>query len=237
MNKNDNLWVIIPVYNEALNIKSVIETWHNVLKPLEINFKFCLLNDGSTDNTMFVLKELESQFSNIVLIDKTNTGHGQTCLYGYKYALENGADYIFQIDSDGQCDPMFFKNFLPFITPSRCVYGYRYKREDGRQRIFITLFVPIFTYIATGIWVKDPNVPYRIMPKSVLEKFVFEIPLDFILVNILVSVCCKKYSSITWVPIIFRDRKFGTPSIKNFKFIKHGFTLVNQLKSFIKKAR
>ncbi|MDI9338857.1 MAG: glycosyltransferase family 2 protein [Alphaproteobacteria bacterium] len=237
MKNISNLWVIIPIYNEALNIKSVIKEWSEALDLLEIKSTLCLLNDGSKDNSLEVLKELESQYSNIIIIDKSNTGHGQTCLLGYKYALEKGADYVLQIDSDGQCDPIYFKNFIPFIEPTKSVYGYRYKREDGGHRHFISFFVPIFTFLSTGFWVKDPNVPYRVIPKSILEKFVYEIPNDFILVNILVSVCCKKYATIKWVPIIFRDRKLGTPSVKNFKFVNHAFKLVSQLNSFIKKIK
>lgn len=226
-----NLWVIMPVYNEEEAVSGVVEEWHKALSDNLDKYTFCILNDGSKDNTLDILKGLAQKYPNIKLVDKENSGHGQTCVYGYKLALENGADWIFQIDSDGQCDPQFFPLFLPETENNKAVYGFRATRDDGFKRSIISRFVTLFTFVATGQWVRDANVPYRLIHHSIMERIVDKIPETFHLANILVSVLCKKYAGIKWINIHFRDRLGGTPSVKTISFVKHGFTLYKQLKA------
>ena len=67
-------------------------------------------------------------------ITKPNGGHGATVLYGYHYALEHGADYIFQTDSDGQTLPSEFEAFWEQRSLYDMVIGWRKGREDGASR-------------------------------------------------------------------------------------------------------
>lgn len=220
----------MPVYNEEEAISAVIDEWQAMLSSQLSNYTFCILNDGSKDNTLSILKQYGDKYSEIKIIDKPNSGHGQTCIYGYKLALENNAEWVFQIDSDGQCAPEYFPEVLAAAESNKAVYGYRKTRDDGFKRSMISRFVTIFTYNATGVWVKDANVPYRLIHSSVMEKIVGRVPETFHLANILVSVLTKKIAGIKWVNIHFRDRVGGTPSVKTVSFVKHGFTLFRQLK-------
>ena len=94
-------------------------------------------------------------------------------------------------------------------------------------------FVQLFTLVSTGFWIKDGNVPYRMMSARELEKVVHKIPSDFHLANILVTVLLKKESEIIWIPIHFNKRHAGNPSVKSFSFIKHGLKLFRQLKNAV----
>ncbi len=228
----NNLWIIVPVYNEELCIETVVNEWTNELIKHNLNYTFCILNDGSKDNTLKVLYQIKNKYSNIEIIDKPNTGHGQTCVYGYKLALERGADWIFQIDSDGQCNPIFFSKFLALVSNKKCIFGVRSKREDGASRMIISFFVTMFVFVSTFRFLRDPNVPYRLIHSSVMNKIVHKIPSDFYLANILVSILANEEAKIKWVKIIFRNRIGGVPSIKNFTFVKHGKTLFKQLQKF-----
>ena len=106
------LWIIAPVYNEEKNLHSFVEEWMSVFRKVAGNdFTFCLLNDGSTDRSLSILNELASCYPELRVIDKANSGHGSTCIAGYELAIQAGAQWIFQIDSDGQCDPMQFRHF------------------------------------------------------------------------------------------------------------------------------
>ena len=67
--------------------------------------------------------------------NKPNGGHGATVLYGYKYALKNGADYIFQTDSDGQTLPEEFEPFWKRRQKYDMVIGWRKDRQDGISRV------------------------------------------------------------------------------------------------------
>lgn len=226
----NNLWVIMPVYNEEEAISAVIDEWHSMLSAHLNDYTLCILNDGSKDGTLRILEQYGQKYPEIKIVDKPNSGHGQTCIYGYNLALEQGAEWVFQIDSDGQCDPKYFPEVLAAAKDNKAVYGYRQTRDDGLQRSMISRFVTLFTYSATGVWVRDANVPYRLIHRSVMEKITGKVPDSFHLANILVSVLTKKIAGIKWVNIHFRDRVGGTASVKTVSFVKHGFTLFKQLK-------
>lgn len=227
----NNLWVIMPVYNEEEAIAAVINEWKNVLVKCDFNYTLCILNDGSKDKTLSILQEAQKTFPQIKIVNKLNSGHGQTCVYGYKLAIENGAEWILQIDSDGQCDAKYFDDFIKQALNSKAVYGLRKQRDDGMQRVIVSKFVVLFVFASTGFWVKDSNVPYRLIHSSVLKKIVDKVPSDFHLANILVAVLTKKFTPIKWVNIHFRDRQGGAASVKTFSFVKHGVKLFRQLKS------
>lgn len=232
--KND-LWIIMPVFNEEKCIEQVIHEWIVTLENLNIDYRFCIVNDGSIDNTLSIISNLKNTNARIHTINKPNTGHGQSCIVGYKYAIENGANWIFQIDSDGQCDTNYFELFYNNnYQESTSVFGNRTTRDDGIKRQIISKFVTLFVFFATGIYVKDSNVPYRMMSASELNKILNKIPTDFYLANILVSVLLKKESEIKWIPIHFKNRIAGTPSVKAFSFVKHGIKLFKQLRNSIK---
>jgi glycosyltransferase involved in cell wall biosynthesis len=226
----NNIWIIMPVYNEEISLGHVVANWYPVLEKTCKSFTLCILNDGSKDNTLKIANELAAKYPSIKVVDKPNTGHGQTCAFGYQLALDNGADWVFQMDSDGQCDPQYFHKFVESSPNHKVLYGFRAKREDGFQRYIVSRIVSYFTLAATGVWVRDANVPYRLMHKSSLENIIKKIPTDFHLSNILVSVLQQKNNKIHWIDITFLDRFGGTPSVKPYSFAKHGFKLFKQLR-------
>lgn len=221
----------MPVYNEEEAIPSVLEEWDAALADSKIPYTMCVLNDGSKDTTLATLNELSLKYPRLKIVDKPNTGHGQTCITGYKLAIDSGADWIMQIDSDGQCDPKFFSKLVPYADKYKAIYGFRRTRDDGFMRFVISRFVSMFTLVATMEWINDANVPYRLIHESILRKIVDKVPKDFHLANIYVSVLCKKYTPIKWVGIHFRDRSGGSPSVKTFSFAKHGIKLFKQLRA------
>ena len=98
----DKLYIVIPAYNEQETIQSVIEDWHPVAVSAGADSRLVIIDDGSKDNTYAMLKEAEAKYPQLIALTKPNGGHGATLLYGYNYALEQGGDYVFQTDSDGQ---------------------------------------------------------------------------------------------------------------------------------------
>lgn len=228
------VWIIMPVYNEEEAVPGVIKEWSEMLATTGVDYTFLMLNDGSKDATLQKLNESKNIYPNIQIVDKANSGHGQSCITGYEMAVAQGAEWIFQIDSDGQCDPRFFKDMLAQTGSSKAIFGYRSTRDDGFQRFLISRVVSMFTYVATHVWVKDANVPYRMIHKEVMQKILSKVPRDFHLANIFVSVLVQKNTPIKWVDIHFRDRAGGSPSVKTFSFAKHGMKLYRQLKAAVK---
>lgn len=226
----NRLWVIMPVYNEEDSIAAVVGEWLSELRRNKCDFTLCLMNDGSKDGTLRILHELAARERELVVIDKPNSGHGQTCVEGYRIALEHNADWILQIDSDGQCDASLFSLLAKESSLYPAVYGFRRTRHDGYERYLMSRVVSLFAFVATGVWVRDANVPYRLMHASTLKDIVGKVPRDFHLANILVAVLQQKRHRIHWVDIHFRRRSGGTASVKALGFARHGVRLFRQLR-------
>jgi glycosyltransferase involved in cell wall biosynthesis len=226
---SDSLAIVMPVYNEEASVAKVINEWLPALNELEMPYKIIAINDGSSDKTLEVLMGYEKKYwYKIKVHSQGNKGHGQSCIEGYKIAINENFKYILQIDSDGQCDPRYFRSFWELRDKSP-VYGYRKTRDDGAARWWISRVVSIVGLLGTGIWVKDANVPYRLMSKEQIGSVLESIPDDFHLANILVSLKLRQKYSFKWVKIHFRDRFGGTPSIKAYSFVKQGLKLIWQL--------
>jgi dolichol-phosphate mannosyltransferase len=237
MQKDDLVWVIMPVYNEEESLSYVIDAWLPVLRQNLNNFVFCILNDGSKDKSIEIMNAYAADNKEIKVIDKANSGHGQSCILGYHMAIEAGARWVFQMDSDGQCNPRYFEDCVKASEQHSVVYGYRKTRDDGWKRYYISRIVSAFIWIATGVWVRDANVPYRFMHTDTLKTIVEHVPKDFHLANVLISTYQQHHYKIKWVNIHFDDRFGGEPSVKLSLFAKHGFVLFKQLSIAFKAAK
>ena len=228
----ERLWVVMPAYNEQASLRSVLAEWIPVLRSVVGTGRvtFSALNDGSSDQTGDILRQMQSEYPELRVVEKRNSGHGQTCLYGYREALAHGAEWVFQMDSDGQCDPQYFQQFWDARFLDRVVYGYRCQREDGFSRFLISRVVSLTVLLASGVFVRDANVPYRLMHRSCLDGLLDFIPSDFGLANVLLAVMQQKCFGIRWLDIGFRQRLGGTPSVKMGSFARQGVLLYQQVR-------
>ena len=87
-----------------------------------------MIDDGSKDNTLSILEDLSRKYKLLHVIAKENGGHGSAVLAGYRYAIEHGADYIFQTDSDGQTLACEFESFWELRNDYDAVIGTRPSR-------------------------------------------------------------------------------------------------------------
>lgn len=227
-----DLVAIMPVYNEAVNIVGVVNEWLEAFAREGISHQLIAINDGSTDNTLSILHELQrSSGGRLLVLDKPNSGHGRSCRLGYEAALQSGAGWIFQIDSDGQCDPAFLPEFLRKRAEADCIFGRRIARGDGAMRRLIQIATRVCTMIATGRDLKDANVPYRLIKRSALEKSLKDVPKDFDMQNVALTFALKRDVSLRWqyVSITFRARQGGTNSIDLRKIIKMGCRMLSAI--------
>jgi glycosyltransferase involved in cell wall biosynthesis len=220
------LWIVAPVYNEEKNLGNFVEEWLPVFREtVGDNFVFCLINDGSVDGSLSVLQTLAARHPELLIFDKANSGHGQTCMFGYRKALESGADWIFQIDSDGQCDPADFEAFWNARSCGEVQYGVRAGREDGSARQFISGALSLFIFFLTFRWIRDTNVPYRLMNREALGAAVKSIPSHFRLANILLSLLHHENYEIIWRPIRFRQRSGRQVPVRAAFFMRESIRL------------
>lgn len=221
----NSLYIIIPAYNEEENIRKVLEDWYPVVEKHqgEGKSRLVVIDDGSKDHTYQIVSEYAKKHPLTVALHKENSGHGATLLYGYQYALEHKADYIFQTDSDGQTLPEEFEMFWDKKEDNDMVIGHRSKREDGTSRVFVTKTLKWVIKLCFGVNVTDANTPFRLMKASVLEKYIGLIPKDFNLSNVLISVIfVKKGCRVEFIPITFRPRQGGVNSINLKKIFRIG---------------
>lgn len=233
----DSLYIIMPAYNEEANIREVVESWYPVVERHsgDGRSRLVIIDDGSRDQTYRVLEEYRKDHPLLVPITKANSGHGATVLYGYRYALEHGADYVFQTDSDGQTLPEEFGEFWKRRKGYDMVIGHRNKREDGISRIIVTKVLKLVIGLCFGANVKDANTPYRLMKAETLSRYIDLVPDNFNLSNVLLSVVfVKKGCAVRFIPITFRPRQGGVNSINIRKIIGIGKQAVKDFREISK---
>ncbi len=210
----DKLYLVMPAYNEEENIGQVIADWYPVVERIGGESRLVVLDDGSKDRTYSILKDACAEHPLLVPVKKENQGHGATVLYGYRYALEQEPDYIFQTDSDGQTDPREFWEFWEQREAYDMVIGHRCRREDGRSRVFVTQVLKLVIRLCFHEDVTDANTPFRLMKAEVLREQIRLIPENFNLSNVILSVIyAKKGLRVKYIPITFRPRQGGENSI------------------------
>lgn len=231
----DKLYIIIPAYNEEANIELVAREWHEVVAGIGQDSRLVIINDGSKDQTYEKLCALQAELPQLLPVTKENGGHGATVLYGYFYALEHGADYIFQTDSDGQTLASEFQGFWEQRNEKKVLIGYRNHREDGISRIFVTKVLKMVLFLIFGIRVTDANTPYRLMPKKLLQKYIVKVPENFNLSNVMLTVLfLRGKENVQFIPITFRPRQGGVNSINLKKITKIGIRAVKDFRTIKK---
>ncbi|WP_373212099.1 glycosyltransferase family 2 protein [Ruminococcus sp. 5_1_39BFAA] len=221
----DKLFIIIPAYNEEENIRQVIDEWYAVVEKHNGGgeSRLVIIDDGSKDSTYSIMKEYTKDRPLFQPITKPNGGHGATVLYGYHYALEHGADYVFQTDSDGQTLPSEFGPFWKQRQQYDMLIGWRKSREDGAARVFTTKVLKLVIRLCFGVNVRDANTPYRLMKAETLRKNIKFVPKNFNLSNVLISVIyAKKRLKVKYIPITFRPRQGGVNSVNMKNIFKTG---------------
>ncbi len=219
----DKLYIIIPAYNEEVNIESVVNDWYPIVERIGSGSRLVVIDDGSKDSTYGILKKMAKTREFLEPITKANEGHGATVLFGYRYAVEQGADYVFQTDSDGQTVSDEFWAFWEDREKWDMVIGFRKGRKDGFRRIFVTKVLKLVLWLCFHVNVRDANTPFRLMKGSVLKEQLPLVPDGYYLSNALLSVIyARRELKVLYKPITFRPRQGGVNSINMKKIFKIG---------------
>lgn len=228
----DRIYFVMPAYNEADNIAEVVRQWYPLVEKCGSECKLVIANDGSKDCTYQILEKIQPHYPQLIAIDKKNSGHGSTVLYLYRYAIEHGADYIFQTDSDGQTNPEEFWAMYDNRNSFDFQIGTRGARQDGASRIFVTKTLRLVVWLMFHEWVKDANTPFRLMKVDKLSPVMDVIPSDYFLCNVAISAIAVKWKyNIGWYPITFRPRQGGINSINMKRIFKIGIKALRDFRT------
>jgi len=179
------LTIVIPVYNEEEIIQTVIMDWATTLRRLKIDFELKVYNDGSKDRTLDQLQAITSDYPELSIFDKPNSGHGPTILQGYR---EAEGSFIFQVDSDNEMKAKYFEELWKNRNDFDFIIGRR------KFNFLVPLPRRIVSYIAKmsvlffyGKGISDVNVPYRLMRKDTFTDIYDAVPSNTFAPNVIIS--------------------------------------------------
>lgn len=217
--------LVIPVHNEEKNISIVYEETKKVLEDLyknkDYNYEIIFINDGSSDNTLEVLKNLKILDSHLRILNMDkNRGQAAGLTAGFYYAT---GDIIVTMDGDGQNDPKYIKDLVEKLEEGyRVVTGYRIKRKEP----FLTRILPSrianwLISVVTGLKVRDNGCSLKAYISPIPKKF--QIPHGFH--RFIPAIFGVKNEEVLEIPVIDRPRLYG----KTHYGLKRTFEVIRDL--------
>ena len=157
----------IPVLNEAGNVGGLVRELDAVLRSSCRDYEIIVVDDGSTDGTSAVLKELGAEFPALrVVTHPVNLGYGRSLRDGFAAAR---FDYVFYTDGDGQFDVSELTGFVRLMSPRRAVVGYRLKRSEGAIRQITSWAYNKLIRILFGLKLRDVDCSFKVFPAAVVS--------------------------------------------------------------------
>lgn len=225
--------VIIPTFNEFDNVHKIIP---DVLSQNEC-VDVLIVDDNSPDGTGNYVEELTKTNPRVKIIRRAGKmGLGTAYIEGFKYAIKEKYDYIFEMDADFSHDPKEVNNFLAAIKDHDLVIGSRYINGVNvinwpMQRLLLSYFANSYARFITGLPVRDATGGFKCFKRKVLESinfqniksngYSFQIEMNF--------KAWKNGFKIHEIPIIFADRVKGTSKMSK-KIIREAVVMVWKLR-------
>lgn len=205
--------IIFPTYNERDNIEKIV---HAVL-PLDPRINVLVVDDNSPDGTGEIADRLAAQESAVhVLHREKKEGLGKAYIAGFKWAIEQKFDFIFEMDADFSHSPEYLRDFLREIQNNDVVIGSRYISGVNvinwpMSRLLLSYYANAYTRIITGLPLRDATGGFKCFRREVLEAidlddvrssgYSFQIEMSMR--------AWKKGFRIKEIPIIFYERQAG----------------------------
>lgn len=231
----DSLYIVMPAYNEEENIEAVVKAWYPVLSGKDASSRIVIADSGSKDSTHSILQNMQKEYPQLDILKDTDKQHGPKVIALYKYAIINGADYVFQTDSDGQTNPNEFDAFWQLRNQYDAILGHRNVRGDGKARAFVEHVVCFLLRCVFGVKVPDANAPFRLMKCSLVDKYIDRLPDNYNIPNIMFTTFFAHYKeNITFKTVTFKPRQGGVNSINIPRIVKIGWNAVGDFITFKK---
>ncbi|KPL00441.1 MAG: dolichyl-phosphate beta-D-mannosyltransferase [candidate division Zixibacteria bacterium SM23_73_3] len=225
--------VIIPTYNERENIERIIP----MVLEKDPSIHVLIVDDGSPDGTGQMADAMSKRDDRIRVIHRQNkSGLGTAYITGFKFALQENYDLIFEMDCDFSHDPKYIPDFLETIRDVDLVLGSRYIRGVNvinwpMSRLLLSYYANVYSRIITGLPVKDATGGFKCFRREVLEKidldkvksngYSFQIEMSFR--------AWKRGFKIKEIPIVFEDRKVGQSKMSK-KIVREAVWMVWRLR-------
>lgn len=221
----DRKIVIIPTYNEKENIEGITRA----IFALEGDYHILVIDDGSPDGTPLIVQTLQGEFpGRLFLVERSGKlGLGTAYITGFKWALEKGYDYIFEMDADFSHNPADLPRLYAACAEGGADLAIGSRYCNGISvinwpigRVIMSYYASVYVRTVLGMKVFDTTAGFKCYRRRVLET----IDLDKISMygygfQIEMKYSCYKLGfKIVEVPIIFVDRKEGTSKMSGSIF-------------------
>lgn len=228
--------VIIPTFNEKENIEKILQAVYD----LQQDFHVLVIDDGSPDGTADIVRSLQPRFSGTVFLEERRgkLGLGTAYIYGFKWALEKGYNFIFEMDADFSHNPKDLPRLYNACKAEGAdvAIGSRYVKGGGvynwpKNRIALSRGGSLYTRMILWTPVRDQTAGFVCFRREVLETinldeihfvgYAFQIEMKF--------AAWKLGFKLKEVPIQFTDRQFGESKM-NRGIVKEGVLGVLKLR-------
>ncbi len=236
--KSDSV-VIIPTYNEKENIEAIIRAVHGLSQP----FHVLIVDDGSPDGTAGIVKSLQNEYiDSLFIIERSGKlGLGTAYICGFRWALEHGYDFIFEMDADFSHNPKDLVRLYKACSETDeqgrrgdAAIGSRYINRLVNVvnwpigRVLMSYYASAYVRIVTGLHIFDTTAGFMCYRREVLETieldkirfkgYAFQIEMKFTAV--------KCGFNVVEVPIIFTNRELGTSKMSGGIFSEAVFGVI-----------
>jgi glycosyltransferase involved in cell wall biosynthesis len=215
-----SLSVIFPAFNEAANIRSVVEDAHRTVPKLAPIFEIIVVNDGSKDRTGEICDRLTEEFSDVRVVHHPRN-------YGYGAALKSGIrlaryDLVFFTDADGQFELKEVAALLEQADAYDIVAGYRARRQDPPHRLLFAWGWNILVRLVLGIRIRDIDCAFKVFNRRVFDKVQINSVGAMVNTEIFAQVC-RFGMTVKEVPVSHFPRRHGKPTGGNVAVIMKAF--------------
>lgn len=237
-------WIIIPTYNEIENLESLVIKINKVLKVFD--YTICIVDDASPDGTGDLAEKLKKKHPIKILHRKKKQGLGSAYIAGFKFALQNNVDLIFEMDADFSHNPQdLLKMINETENGNHMIIGSR-KIKGGKivgwnwWRKFCSNGAMVFSRLILNFKTKDVTAGFRCYKRNVLES----INLDKIKSNgyafqeEMLYYAEKQGFKVKEIPVTFIDRKKGKSKLNKKDIVEFFITVIkiklSEFKTFLK---
>ena len=209
--------VILPTYNEAASIEAVVTR----ILSLNAGCEVIIVDDSSADGTGAIADQLAVRHKEVRVIHRLRKmGLGSAYIEGFRHALRNNADVVFEMDADLSHDPAYIPEFLRAIRSQDLVLGSRYLQGVSVvnwpiRRLILSKGATFYARAITGLPLTDATSGFKCIRRSVLEAldldrilsqgYAFQIELNY--------KAYKKGFRLSEIPIVFVDRSQGASKL------------------------
>jgi len=216
-NKLPELSVFFPFWNEEKNVRKVVEDAIPIVKEVANEWEILIIDDGSSDKTYEIGKELARENRNVkVIAHSPNRGYGAALREGFSNAKYK---YVVFTDGDRQFNFSEVSKYIDKIRGADIVIGYRKKRQDNMTRHILMNLLKIWDFIFFRFYFRDIDCGFKMFKKSALEEIMPLRSEGAMITTEILAKAKKKNLKISEVEVSHFAREYGNQSGANFAVV------------------